>query len=299
MGRLDLHTHSCFSDGRCTPEELLALAARPELELTAVALTDHDTVAGIPRFLAAAEQYPELLAIPGVELSTRLNTREIHVVGLFVDPEEPELRAFLEELRQERRRRLERMLVTLAALGYSLDPDRLGDLSAVGRPHVARQLLACYPDRFTDLRQVFDKLLRAGAPGYVARDLPPPDRVIERIHRAGGIAIWAHPVYRDRNERTWLRRTLKQLLPLGLDGIECYYSLYGPGETALVTEFAERFQLVGSGGSDFHGEAGIDLGVGAGRLRVPDALLGPLLERRDRVRAALSAGNTNSMEESS
>ena len=89
MGRLDLHTHSCFSDGRCTPEELLALAARPELELTAVALTDHDTVAGIPRFLAAAKKHPELLAIPGVELSTRLNTREIHVVGLFVEVKTP------------------------------------------------------------------------------------------------------------------------------------------------------------------------------------------------------------------
>ncbi len=280
MKYIDLHLHSLFSDGRDTPEELLARAADPALELSAVALTDHDTVAGIPRFLEAAKQYPDLLAIPGVELSSRFGAREIHFVGLFIDPAEEGLATFLEEQRQERLRRLEKMLGKLASLGFPLEAEALGDLSAVGRPHVARQLLARYPDTFKDLRHVFEKLLRHGTPGYVPRELPPPELAIARIHGAGGLAIWAHPVYRDRNERSWVRRVLKRLVPMGLDGMESYYSLYSPAETELVTELLLLHGLVASGGSDCHGDAEISLGTGAGKLRIPETLLEPLLAAR-------------------
>lgn len=278
-GFIDLHTHSNFSDGSCTPAEIVALAAKAGL--AAVALTDHDTTAGIPEFLQAAEATPELEAIAGVELSTAFGAREMHIVGLFLDPEAPALTAFLAAQREARKKRNEEIRRKLNSLGYPLrwdDPAfaAVSDASSIGRPHFARALMANYG--FPSMQAVFDKLLKRGAAAFVPRNLPSPLEAIEAIHAAGGVAVWAHPVYRERNERAFARRILKRFQPLGLDAVEGYYSLFGPGETAMITELAERYGLALSGGSDFHGanSPGISLGSGAGKLRVPMELLGPL-----------------------
>ncbi len=280
---IDLHTHSNASDGTLPPGELVVLAASSGLR--AVALTDHDTVAGIAEFLETAKRFPALEAIPGVELSTVFGSRELHIVGLFIDPETPELLMFLEGMRRKRQQRNERIFLKLKSLGYPLEQDdpafaSTSDTASLGRPHFARALMAHYG--FPTMQSVFDKLLKFGCPAYVPRELPDPARAIDVVHAAGGIAVWAHPVYRQRNERAWARRIMKRFAPLGLDGAEAYYSMFGPPETALVTELAANYGLLLSGGSDFHGanQPGIRLGTGAGGLHVPDELLDLLHQRR-------------------
>lgn len=278
---IDLHVHSTASDGSVPPEELPGLAVAANL--AAVALTDHDTVAGLPAFQQAARSFPALEAISGVELSTLYASRELHFVGLFIDPASPELLDFLAAQRQNRLERGERMRQKLASLGYPLTDEDLAAAGAgetLGRPHFARAMVEKY--RFASIAAVFDKLLKHSAPAYVPRQLPPPGAAIDAIHAAGGVAVWAHPVYRQRNERAWARRLMRKLSDQGLDAVEGYYSLFGPPETAMVTELAALTSLALSGGSDFHGEntPNISLGSGAGRLHVPASLLPALRAKR-------------------
>ncbi len=278
---IDLHVHSTASDGSVPPEDIPALAVAAGL--CAVALTDHDTVAGIPAFLAAAQAFPQLEAIAGVELAALYNSREMHFVGLFIDPDAPALREFLEHQRQERLERAENIRRRLTSLGYPLTDAEIAEAGGgevTGRPHFARALQKKY--RFSSMVEVFDKLLKRGCPAYIPRRLPPPHAVIETIHAAGGVAVWAHPVYRQRNERSWVRRIMKKFTPLGLDAAESYYSLFGPNETALITELAAEYGLALSGGSDFHGDntPRIALGSGAGKMFVPADLLEELKKRK-------------------
>lgn len=282
MDYIDLHVHSSSSDGSDAPGGIAELAAAAGL--AAVALTDHDTVGGIPEFLEAAKRFPELEAISGVEISTMFGNRELHIVGLYLDHANPELCAFLEEMRRNREVRNEAIRIKLNSLGYPLTWDHpalaaAGDTASIGRPHFARALMEDYG--FPTLQSVFDKLLKRGCPAYVQRALPDPVRAFDAIHAAGGITVWAHPVYRERNERAWARRVMKRFAPLGLDAVEGYYSLFGPGETQMVTELAGIYNLALSGGSDYHGRnsPNIGLGIGAGKLRVPADLLAPLKER--------------------
>lgn len=291
MNRIDLHTHSCCSDGSCTPTELVELAAAAGVG--AIALTDHDTVAGIPEFLEAGRRHPEVETVPGVELSTMFSNRELHMVGLFIDPETPVLTAFLEEMREGRRCRNEQIRLKLNTLGFPVtwdDPAFAGassDSASIGRPHFARALMHKYG--FPTMQSVFDRLLKRGCAAYVPRELPDPARAIEVIHAAGGIAVWAHPVYRERNERAWAKRIMRRFSPLGLDAVEGYYSMFGPQETALVLELAGLYHLAVSGGSDFHGanSPNIQLGSGAGGLLVPPELLNGLKARCVARRAAV------------
>lgn len=298
-GTIDLHTHSTASDGSCTPAEIIALAA--ELQLAAIALTDHDTTDGIDEFLKSAAAFPALEAIPGVELSTRYGARELHIVGLFIDKEAPALKEFLAGERLRRARRNRDMKIKLALLGYPLDDDEpafaaAGGMGAnLGRPHFAQAIMEKY--HFPDLKSVFDKLLGNNKPGYIPRENASPREAIAAIHSSGGIAVWAHPIYRDRNERAYVRRVARKLAALGLDGIEGYYSLFGPSETLLVTETARQFDLAISGGSDFHGERSpnINLGCGAGKLSVPFSLIEGLKKRCQTVREMQNSNNCGGM----
>ena len=279
---IDLHTHSTASDGSDAPEKIPETAA--EAGLRAVALTDHDTVAGIPAFLEAGKRFPLLECIPGVELAALYGSRELHIVGLFIDHSSPALAGYLAKQREMRRRRNEDIRARLNILGYSTswsDEAFAGrDPSTVGRPHFARHL--CLAHHFTDSRQAFDKLLGRSRPAYVPRKLPEYQKAIAAIHASGGLAVWAHPIYRERNEGGWLRRVARHLKAAGLDGIEGYYSMFSPVETALVMETAQNNDLVLSGGSDWHGENSpdIQMGSGMGGLRVPAELLTALKERK-------------------
>ena len=284
---IDLHNHSTASDGTDAPSLIPALAA--ELGLAAVALTDHDTLGGIAEFLAAAADFPAVEAVPGVEISCEYSMREIHLLGLFVDHESPELNEFLRRQREDRLRRNGEMMRKLNSLGFALSWEdeefQGGDIANLGRPHFARALVRRYG--FPTLAAVFEKLLGHSRPGFVPRRLPSPVPAIEAIHAAGGVAVWAHPVYRDRNERAWLNRGLRRMSGWGLDAVEGYYSLFGKNETALVSEIAERYGVALSGGSDYHGNnSTVAMGSGSGGLRVPEELLGELKKRRDMRRKA-------------
>ena len=293
---IDLHVHSTASDGLIPPGEIPAMAAK--IGLTAVALTDHDTVDGVGEFLRAAAAYPQLMAVPGVELSVQYCSRELHFVGLFVDHENPELADYLAAQRLERAERAERMRARLTSLGYPITMDELYEVcgnDCPGRPHFAAILVRKFG--FPDLATVFQKLLKNGAPGYVSRFLPPPAAAIRVIHAAGGVAVWAHPVYRDRNEHSFARRIIRKFsVPeIGLDAVEGYYSLFGPNETSMLLGLASEYDIAVSGGSDYHGrpEQDIWLGTGAGKLKVPDSLLPELLRRRDLRRAAAAQAEKN------
>lgn len=276
-GYIDLHTHSTASDGTDAPARILELAAAKGLK--AVALTDHDTVAGLAEFIAAGAAHPEIEAVPGVEISCSYSCREIHLVGLFLDRTSPELESFLEQRREDRVRRNAAMLEKLHSLGFDLAWDEpeftVADRGSLGRPHIARALMRKYG--FSSMAAVFEKLLGHSRPAFVQRRLPSPAQAIEAIHAARGIAVWAHPIYRDRNERAWLRRGMRRFVEWGLDAVEGYYSLFGPGETALVGELAATYGAALSGGSDYHGEnSTVALGTGVGGLRVPESLLSEL-----------------------
>ena len=277
---IDLHTHSNYSDGTETPEELLKQAK--EIDLKALALTDHDTVAGIPEFLEAGKKHTNLLAIAGVEISTIYFNREIHMLGLFLDHTCVELLDFLKDIQGKRRLRNELMAQKLTSLGYDIDIEEIrakNNGQIVGRPHFADYLLKNY--EFEDFQDIFDKLLKRGASAFVPRSLPSPFEAIEIIHKAGGIAVWAHPIYRKSKERSWCRKILKDLVPAGLDAIEAYYTQFNEQQTQIIKDLAREFDIALAGGSDYHGShhPGIYLGTGYGELKVPADLLPELQSR--------------------
>ncbi len=296
MKKIDLHMHSTASDGTFSPSAIVAAAS--EANLAAIALTDHDTVDGIDEFVAAGKAHPELLAIPGIEISTYFEGREVHIVGLFIDHRNPQLLEFMKQIQTDRHDRNMKLIEKLELAGY---PVLLSEVEAVsggkiiGRPHFARVIKEKFA--FENLQSVFECCLKRGTPGYHPRVLPRPDVTIAAIHAAGGVAVWAHPVYRNQSEKAWGRRVLKQIAPAGLDAIEAYYSKFDAGQTRMMTELAQEFNLAISGGSDFHGEnsPGILPGVGTGDLDVPENLLPPLLELRKKYILNQSDENASSI----
>ncbi|UDQ97194.1 PHP domain-containing protein [Lentisphaerota bacterium WC36G] len=278
---IDLHTHSTFSDGTLTPEELINLAYKQKL--SAIAIADHDTVGGVKDFLQTAENFSDdLTAIPGVEISTTLFNREVHIVGLFIDAENQQLNDFLQKQRTARQNRNEIIVKKLQTCNYDISIEELKkELSsdAIGRPHIAAALIK--KGYFSTPQEIFDKLLRRGKPCFEPRPLPPVSEAIEIIHEANGIAIWAHPVYQPRKgQRHQTRKFAKKLKSLGLDGIETYYTVYNEQQQKMLQEIAQGLDLLESGGSDFHGEnqPKIMLGKGYGNLSVPYKVYEKMIE---------------------
>ena len=270
---LDFHTHSTASDGSLTPTELFHAAG--QAGLTAIALTDHDTISGLPEFLDAARGQ-SVLAVPGVEISSNLYNKEIHILGLFINPDSEALNAFLESARQNRNERNLLMLEKLNAIGYRITLEELQETAkgeSIGRPHVAEFLVK--KGYFASVQEAFDSCLKRGGRAYTPRKQFPPEDCIRAIHEAGGLAFWAHPVYRARGERATVRRFLKVLVPAGLDGVEAFYPVFTERQTAMLNDMAKEFHIIRTGGTDYHGanHPGIELGIGDGNLNVPDELL--------------------------
>lgn len=286
---IDLHIHSTASDGTKTPAELLSIASKKNLG--AIALTDHDTVAGIPEFLLESVKYPGIKAVPGVEISLKHYDYSIHAVGLFIDHKSDILNDFLCEIRKGRSQRNEMIIMKLRKQGFEIS---LEDVNAeaggesAGRPHFASILVR--KGYFSEPQQAFDKCLKRGRSGYCDRELPLPSTAIDVIHRAGGIVIWAHPMSHIDADRRKLVKILKFLVDKGIDGIEAYYPSFSPEQNEYMLSLAEKYGLAVSGGSDFHGEnmKGIDMGSGSGTLAVPYSVYEKLDEISEKKR---SAGN--------
>ncbi|TAN35643.1 MAG: PHP domain-containing protein [Verrucomicrobia bacterium] len=275
---IDLHTHSVFSDGSMTPEELVAVAA--EAQLTVVALTDHDTTEGLPRFFAATKT-SGVRGITGVEISAEHHPGALHMLGYFFDPAHAGLQEKLAQLRAGRTERNQKILNHLHELGLELTWDEVHALAGgevVGRPHFARAMIA--RGHVKDKDEAFAKFLARGKPAYAERFRLSPADSIQMIREAGGVPVLAHPCSLKLGQKM-LRALLLELRDAGLEGVEVYHSEHNSSQAKLFHRLAVDLGLAVTGGSDFHGALmpDIKLGRGFGSLRVPDDLL-PVLEAR-------------------
>src|SRR6188472_1697990 len=252
----DLQAHSTRSDGALEPEAVVARAAAAGVEL--LALSDHDTVAGVPEALAAATGHGLKLS-PAAELSAVHDGYEdLHILGYELDHTDPGLLAALEDFRTDRGRRVRAMANRLRELGFALE-DKALDRETVGRPHLADAVLA-HPDNAERLRAegidgrdaLFPPYLVPGAAAYVPRSRPTVPEAIEVIHAAGGVAVWAHPFW-DVDAPEEALRTLAEFADAGLDGVECFYVTHSAEQTRLLHEFATSRGLLTTGSTDFHG----------------------------------------------
>ena len=271
---IDLHIHSTASDGTLSPSQIVELAANRNLD--AVALTDHDTVAGIDEFLAAGERCA-VQTIPGVEVACSWYGASLHLLGLFIDHKNATLLELLQEIRENREKRNHRILELLQKHGISITWEQIlaeSDGQVVGRPHIARALVAA--GHCDDIQDAFAKFIGRDAPCYSPRFVPMPKRTIETLHGAGGLVVLAHPFGGAKPMKTILiRRKIKRLIAMGLDGMEVYYSDYTCRQTERALKIAQDLGLIKTGGSDFHGDnmPGVEIGVGRGNLKIPAELL--------------------------
>lgn len=275
MKTIDLHTHTTTSDGTFTPSELVAYAA--EKGLCAVAVTDHDTTEGIAEALSASEGR-ELEVIPGIEISSMYDRLEIHIVGLFIDPENTDLLKWLTALRQSRDERNKKMLAALSDMGIEISYDELSEFAAgsiITRAHFAGIMLK--KGYITSINEAFDRLIGDRCPAYIPRELPDYKTSINMIRSAGGIAVLAHPLLYKINTKG-LEDMVSELAAASLTGIEAYYSTHSPSDTKYIKRLAQQNRLLLSGGSDFHGsnKKNLDLGIGYGTLAVPADLIDTL-----------------------
>lgn len=273
--RIDLHLHTTFSDGSLPPLEVLKLAQKTNV--TTLSITDHDTVDGLPDAFAAGESLG-IEVIPGIEISSRHGDSELHVLGYFLDWKDPVLLQELERLKETRHHRNPRIIQKLNELGINISYDEVkalaGDVS-VGRPHIARVLMA--KGYVTSAKEAFNRYLADGAAAHVPRELPEPAEAIRLIRAAKGVAVLAHPVWLNRIGEG-IGKLCERLKEAGLQGIEAHYSTHKPDQTADYVSTARRLDLLVTGGSDFHGltKPDIDVGIGRGNLKVSPALLEPL-----------------------
>ena len=274
----DLHTHSIFSDGTDTPAQLLDLGEK--MGLSASALTDHNTVSGLPDFLEAARGRA-IRAVAGTEFSSDYCGIELHILGLFLRPEHFDTITRLTRAYHERKEQSNIDLVDrLCAAGYQLDYQAIKNATPNGQ--VNRALIAAELVRLgyvSSVQEAFQLLLSPKRGYYIPPRRDDPFRVIEFIKSIGAVAVLAHP-FLNLNEQQ-LREFLPRAIESGLDGMETIYSTYDEATTAMAKKVADDFGLLHSGGSDYHGnnKPHIQMGIGQGELAVPENLL-TALERQ-------------------
>jgi 3',5'-nucleoside bisphosphate phosphatase len=247
--KVDLHLHSSISDGVLNPKELIARAAG--LGLTAISLTDHDNVDGIPPALEAAAGYPSMMFIPGVEISTDVSEGEVHILGYFIDHNNSELLSFLNRMRDSRLMRTHKMIEKLAGLGMKVEWERvrvIAGAGTVGRPHIAQALLE--KGYISNLKEAFTRYLAFGGPAYAPREKITPMEAVELIIRADGLPVLAHPLTGGRIDP---EKITGELVKSGLAGLEAYYKDYPPEDRKRLVRLAEKYGILTTGGSDYHG----------------------------------------------
>ncbi len=281
--KIDLHIHSTASDGTLTPARIVAEAVSRGLD--AIAITDHDTVSGANAAVAAGIP-PSLHFFTGIEISAAAPPfypcfGSFHILGYGIHLDDPSLNAALCVLQTSRRNRNPAMLKRLCDLGLNLSMSELeegaGD-TQIGRPHIAQLMIRKgYVNTFDE---AFDRYIGAGRPGYVDKYRISCEQAIGLIQNAGGIAVLAHPGLLRPKETLGFADLISGLKAMGLGGIEVYYPEHTPGQTAAFHKAAERFGLIMTGGTDYHGaiKPGIALGVGDGTFRVPGIVYEKLAE---------------------
>ena len=280
---IDLHMHSSYSDGSSSLEELLAEARR--IGLTAIALTDHDTIDGVPEFMRLGEQHG-IRTVPGVEISvdTKLpNNGHMHILGLLIDPQSVTLRDTLNELMTQRNLRAQKIIRKLNDLDVDITREELeaeAGEGAIGRPHVAAILVR--KGVVGSIQEAFDVYLAKGQPAYMDKMKLGEADAIAMIKDAGGLAIMAHPHLMHYDSVDEAVEKISSMKALGLDGFEVYYSGMPAEYTTRLLKLAGEMDFAISGGSDFHGSNKPHIRMGSGRdgdLAVPESILEGLMER--------------------
>ena len=277
MKYIDLHVHSNYSDGTLSPTQIVSLAI--EKNLVAFALTDHDTVDGVDEAIAAAKAASlnghSITVIPGTELSASYKGKDIHILGLGLDYQNPLLLKKLKEAAKERDQRNYKMCKNLQAAGIPITVDKMrADCkdAVLTRAHFAKFILN--EGFVSSMKEAFNKYLDSSTPYYVNREYLSPKEAIELITQAGGVAVLAHPLL-YKLAPLELKTLIKELKTYGLKGIEAIYSNNVNNDEAYLKSLAREFDLFITGGSDFHGlvKPDIDLGTGRGNLRIPESIL--------------------------
>jgi len=267
--RADLHAHSTASDGELTPAALVRYAR--ERGLSALALTDHDTVDGIDAAIQAARG-TVLEIVPGVELSCDVPRTEVHVLGYFIRWHDSNFEGKLLKFREGRYGRAEKMVKKLTALGAPITFERVkqiaGDAS-IGRPHVAQALVEA--GHVATVSEAFERYIGRTGPAYVERFRLTPEDAVALILRAGGVPVLAHP--RD------VTHFIEPLVKVGLIGLEAQYGMYDDATRTELIHWAQRYDLIVTGGSDFHGLNRMAYLSDLGEVKVPFQVVEQLRER--------------------
>src|SRR5574337_264035 len=271
MHLIDLHTHTTTSDGVLSPQQLVRFAKN--CNISVLAITDHDTLKGLPVAMAEAERVG-LQVVAGVEITAHVEDLEVHILGHFIDPDDHRLTEFLASSRNDRIERARRMIEKLWALGLPLDADEVLSLAqgpSVGRPHVAQAMIR--RGYVTSLKDAFDRYLTSGKPGYVERSRIPAALAIGAIKAAGGVASLAHPGDYGRDE------IIPFLVQHGLDGLEVYHPEHDTESLFRYERVRLDCGLLAVGGSDYHGTGGLR-SMGLGKPTLPEARFEELLATR-------------------
>ena len=282
---VDLHVHTCCSDGTLTPDELVALAKKKGL--AAIAITDHDTVSGVSEALEAGKQYG-IQVVPGIEMSTVMDGKDVHLVGLFVKPENEELQACLADARAKREDRNRRSLKQLREAGIAVtdeDLKELGEGRVLTRGNLAELLVK--KGYAQSVKEAWNQYMKRGQVGYASRKLPTPEECIRVLHAAGALVFVAHTNQIDKNDPEHGIAICRRILDMGADGLETEYCQFDDYWKDVTEKLAEEYSCLRSGGSDFHGtlKAGLELGCGYGNLFVPDRFLRAMetLQKKEEV----------------
>ncbi len=272
MPCIDLHTHTTFSDGTVTPSELIRYAAKKNIK--AIAITDHDNFDGVEEAITAGKK-ENIEVISGIEMSTDYNSKEIHIVGIFIDIKNKDFNNALKSLKEKRKKRNLLAIEKLNNLNIDITYEELEKISSnkiITRAHFAKVLMQ--KGYISSVKECFNKYMGENKPAYVKREVISPEETISLIKNAGGSAILAHPLlYNFPKEE--LLKMLVYLKSIGITGMECLYSTHSKEDTEYLTTLAKELNLKISGGSDFHGEnkPNLDLGTGYGTLYVPYEIL--------------------------
>ena len=259
MKFVDLHLHTIFSDGTYSPQELVLEAQ--DCGLQAIAIADHDSVAGIDPALETAKDC-EVEVIPAIELSSEYDNFEIHMLGYFIDYKSSKLIAGLDLLRKNRIARIHKMTEKLKAAGLKIEPESIFDISGDGTPgrmHVSRAMVK--QGLVSCPAEAFEKYIGDRCPGYVCGFKLSPEEAIRLIQDSGGVAVLAHPYLLKRDE------LIPQFVGYGLKGLEVYYPEHTQSMVNFYLDLARQYGLAATGGSDFHGRAKPEIKMGA--MKIP------------------------------
>lgn len=290
---IDLHMHSVYSDGTHTPSELVELAQQRGIQ--AISITDHDTIDGIAEATEAARG-TDVKTIAGIELSVQHKSRNLHILGYLFDSQNVRFRRQIQILQEARNKRNRNIVKKLNSCGIALDIEEVETISKTGqtgRPHIARAL--CQRGVVKNNDEAFTRYLKKGAVAYASRFVYSASEALQMIRENGGISVLAHPLQIDSSPLE-IARVVGELVELGLDGLELYYPTHSAKIRRNLKKIAKRYDLVLTGGSDYHGaiRPGTEL-AGGKNVHVPTELIESMVERQAKLAQQHSAKETASL----